>query len=104
VQVEYFPDGLSLLIVQRYDRIVNGTDGQVIGGESVTRLHQEDFCQILGKLPEQKYEKPGQRYIQQVGAAIVCYSDNPVKDLAESGCAKLGPNHRCSRTQHRRTD
>lgn len=83
VQVEYFPDGLSLLIVQRYDRIVNSTDGQVIGGESVARLHQEDFCQILGNLPEHKYEKPGQRYIQQVGAAIVRYSDNPVKDLAD---------------------
>ena len=42
----------TLFIVQRFDRITNA-EGKV------TRLHQEDFCQALGILPEQKYEAEG---------------------------------------------
>lgn len=38
----------SYLLVERYDRAV--TDGQVV------RLHQEDFCQALGRPPAAKYE------------------------------------------------
>lgn len=39
-------------IVERYDRMraKNGTVG---------RLHQEDFCQVLGYMPDQKYEQEG---------------------------------------------
>lgn len=40
------------LIVQRYDR-TTGADG------SVTRVHQEDFCQALGYPPERKYQQEG---------------------------------------------
>ncbi|MDD4102311.1 MAG: type II toxin-antitoxin system HipA family toxin [Kiritimatiellae bacterium] len=40
------------LVVQRYDRIIN-VDG------SVTRVHQEDFCQALGFPPERKYQQEG---------------------------------------------
>jgi serine/threonine-protein kinase HipA len=36
------------LVSTRYDRVVVGT--------SVTRLHQEDFCQAIGRMPERKYE------------------------------------------------
>jgi serine/threonine-protein kinase HipA len=39
------------LLVTRYDR-------RVVGG-SVRRLHQEDFCQALGVLPEFKYAEEG---------------------------------------------
>lgn len=39
-------------VVQRYDRIVNA-DG------TITRVHQEDFCQALGFLPERKYQQEG---------------------------------------------
>ncbi|MPT48381.1 MAG: type II toxin-antitoxin system HipA family toxin [Sphingobium sp.] len=38
----------SYLLVTRYDRSV--------GMESIKRLHQEDFCQALGRLPAAKYE------------------------------------------------
>jgi serine/threonine-protein kinase HipA len=40
------------IVVQRYDRTI-GADG------SVTRVHQEDFCQALGFPPERKYQQEG---------------------------------------------
>jgi serine/threonine-protein kinase HipA len=40
------------IVVQRYDRNI-GADG------SVTRVHQEDFCQALGFPPERKYQQEG---------------------------------------------
>lgn len=44
--------GQWIYLVSRYDR------EQTTGGE-LHRLHQEDFCQALGILPEAKYEKEG---------------------------------------------
>lgn len=41
-----------LFIISRYDRS-RDRDGRLM------RLHQEDFCQALGVLPEQKYESEG---------------------------------------------
>ncbi|MCZ7588804.1 MAG: type II toxin-antitoxin system HipA family toxin [Gaiella sp.] len=40
------------LLVERWDRTIDG-DGRI------TRLHQEDFCQALGRLPSAKYEVEG---------------------------------------------
>jgi serine/threonine-protein kinase HipA len=40
------------IVVQRYDRNI-GADG------SITRVHQEDFCQALGFPPERKYQQEG---------------------------------------------
>ena len=45
-------DGLPAFVTQRYDRRTN-QDG------TVTRLHQEDFCQALTFLPSRKYEENG---------------------------------------------
>ena len=42
----------SVLLVTRYDRF-EGDDGQPV------RIHQEDFCQALGVLPEMKYQNEG---------------------------------------------
>lgn len=41
------------MVIRRYDRV--GVNGQ----EIFRRLHQEDFCQALGRFPRQKYEKDG---------------------------------------------
>jgi len=41
----------SYLLVERYDRVGAGKD--------VRRLHQEDFCQALGRPPAAKYEFNG---------------------------------------------
>ena len=43
--------GRSFLLVERYDRVVGDTGLQ--------RLHQEDFCQALGVVPEMKYQNEG---------------------------------------------
>lgn len=45
-------EGISYILVERYDRRreTNGT---------ITRLHQEDFCQALSVPPELKYEEEG---------------------------------------------
>ena len=42
----------TILVVKRYDR-EQKKDGTIL------RLHQEDLCQALGVLPEQKYESEG---------------------------------------------
>jgi serine/threonine-protein kinase HipA len=42
----------SLLLVERYDRLID-THGHR------QRLHQEDFCQALGVVPEMKYQNEG---------------------------------------------
>lgn len=42
-------DGISFLQVARYDRKGEGRD--------LERIHQEDFCQALGIVPERKYQQ-----------------------------------------------
>lgn len=45
-------NGRSFLLVTRYDRLIDGAG-------LVRRVHQEDFCQALGIVPEHKYEAEG---------------------------------------------
>jgi serine/threonine-protein kinase HipA len=40
------------LLVKRYDRIADGQG-------TIRRIHQEDFCQLLGLFPSEKYERNG---------------------------------------------
>lgn len=42
----------SFLLVERYDRLIDAQGSR-------RRLHQEDFCQALGVVPEMKYENEG---------------------------------------------
>ena len=42
----------SFLLVERYDRVVDAQGHR-------QRLHQEDFCQALGVIPEMKYQNEG---------------------------------------------
>lgn len=51
VEYRFFGDEPAI-VVERYDRVIDER-GDVI------RLHQEDFCQILGVLPENKYAEYG---------------------------------------------
>jgi serine/threonine-protein kinase HipA len=44
--------GLRFLLVERYDRLINPQG-------CTQRLHQEDFCQALGVVPEIKYQSEG---------------------------------------------
>jgi serine/threonine-protein kinase HipA len=45
--------GIPCLLVTRYDRAVDADTGHV------RRIHQEDFCQALGRPPERKYQSEG---------------------------------------------
>ena len=65
-------DERPVLVVERYDRVV-GADG------SVTRVHQEDFCQALGLSPERKYEDDGGPTLARIAGVL--------QDVADSGAA-----------------
>lgn len=81
VWIEQVGSGSSLLVLKRFDRMVEASNSESSSYAKVKRLHQEDFCQILGKLPERKYERPGQSYAKEIASAIVSASSDPVRDL-----------------------
>lgn len=62
------------IVVERYDR--REQDGVLV------RLHQEDFCQALGVLPDQKYEADGGPSAVDVLGIISRYSADADTDLA----------------------
>jgi serine/threonine-protein kinase HipA len=62
------------LLVERYDRFR-------ADGEDIRRIHQEDFCQALGFLPEQKYESEGGPGIAACAALLREHSAAPAADL-----------------------
>lgn len=63
----------TLLVVERYDRKRDP------GGEML-RLHQEDFCQALGILPDQKYESEGGPKLSQCFSLLKDNSTRPAAD------------------------
>jgi serine/threonine-protein kinase HipA len=66
--------GLDMLyLIKRYDRI-RDEEGRVL------RLHQEDFCQALGILPEHKYESEGGPTLARCFALVKDKSVSPAAD------------------------
>ena len=63
-----------LYLVERYDR-------EHLSGGRLERVHQEDFCQALGILPSQKYEKEGGPSLQQCFQLLRDVSIQPVADI-----------------------
>ncbi len=53
----------SFLLVERYDRVVDAPGHR-------QRLHQEDFCQALGVVPEMKYQNEGGPDLAQCFALV----------------------------------
>ena len=64
------------IIVQRYDRVPND-DG------TITRLHQEDFCQALGFPPERKYQQEGGPLLRDCISLLRDWSTTPVLDIRD---------------------
>jgi len=62
-----------LFIITRYDRS-RDRDGRLV------RIHQEDFCQALGFLPEQKYESEGGPALPQCFTLLQEKSIRPAAD------------------------
>ena len=63
----------TLLVVERYDRKKDP-------GGGILRLHQEDFCQALGILPDQKYESEGGPKLSQCFLLLKDNSTRPAAD------------------------
>jgi Uncharacterized protein related to capsule biosynthesis enzymes len=62
----------EVLLIKRYDRVKeNGV---------LKRLHQEDFCQALGVMPEKKYEEEGGPAVADCLRLVTRYSSNPIAD------------------------
>jgi len=60
-------------IVERYDRIKT-RDG------IIERLHQEDLCQVLSCMPDQKYENEGGPGLADCNRVIDIHSSQPILD------------------------
>ncbi|MGD0940842.1 MAG: type II toxin-antitoxin system HipA family toxin [Terracidiphilus sp.] len=71
-------EDVEYLLVERYDR----THSQGPEGVTLERLHQEDFCQALGIVSENKYQKEGGPSLKQCFALLREVSSAPVFDLA----------------------
>jgi serine/threonine-protein kinase HipA len=71
--------GIDYLLIERYDRHHRLVPG---GAPVVERLHQEDFCQALGIVSEQKYQKEGGPSLKQCFSLLREVSSAPVIDLA----------------------
>jgi serine/threonine-protein kinase HipA len=65
--------GIPVLAVERFDRTA--------GADNVERLHQEDFCQMTGTLPQHKYEADGGPGLATCAEVIRRHSALPVADL-----------------------
>lgn len=61
------------LLVKRYDRIENL--------KGIERLHQEDFCQAMGIVPEMKYQREGGPQISDCFKLLRRVSSLPVIDI-----------------------
>jgi serine/threonine-protein kinase HipA len=71
-------EGIDYLLVERYDRRM----AQVADGAPLTeRLHQEDFCQALGIVSENKYENEGGPTLKKCFDLLREVSSAPVIDL-----------------------
>jgi len=72
-------EDMTFLLVERYDRIRRqGSDQEF----PIKRVHQEDFCQALGIVPETKYQKEGGPSLKDCFKLLREVSSTPVIDLA----------------------
>lgn len=65
--------GLPFLIVERYDR-----EGDV---DPIRRLHQEDFCQALGRPADAKYQQEGGPSVREAAGLLRDYTAVPAREL-----------------------
>ena len=67
---------IPCLLATRYDRVTEEATGKV------RRIHQEDFCQALGRPPEQKYQSEGGPLVRDVICLLRSgWSTSPARDI-----------------------
>jgi len=69
----HYLNKVPYFLVERYDR-------QEYENTKTQRLHQEDFCQAMGIMPEIKYEREGGPSIMQCQHILRNYSSKPAVD------------------------
>lgn len=72
-------EGIDYLLVERYDRISSAASSD--GRRTLERAHQEDFCQALGIVPENKYQAEGGPSLKQCFELVREASSVPIIDL-----------------------
>ena len=72
-------EGMTFLLVECYDRVHRQAADEE---PTVERIHQEDFCQALGIVPETKYQKEGGPSLKDCFSLLREVSSAPVIDLA----------------------
>jgi len=70
-----FAENVEYILVKRYDRLKHDEAQYPI------RLHQEDFCQALGILPEHKYQNEGGPSLKDCCELLRNASSQPAKDI-----------------------
>ena len=68
--------GRRILCVKRYDRSTDAAG-------RVTRWHQEDLCQALGRYPNQKYQNDGGASAAEIINLLENDSDNREEDISQ---------------------
>lgn len=71
-RVERFGDEIAI-VVERYDRLRQG--------DRVARVHQEDFCQALARLPTDKYQNEGGPGVRECVQVLADQSSAPGEDI-----------------------
>ncbi len=74
--------GPTLIAIERFDRITTPTQDPQ-SPPPVTRVHQEDMCQVTGRLPRRKYQRDGGPGARDLAEAIRRYSARPAADLRD---------------------
>lgn len=72
-------EDMTFLLVERYDRVHKQETEEEF---PIERIHQEDFCQALGIVPETKYQKEGGPSLRDCFNLLRELSSAPVIDLA----------------------
>lgn len=72
-------EGIDYLLVERYDRVL--TQSSPTNEMYLERLHQEDFCQALGIVSENKYQNEGGPSLQKCFDLVREASSIPVIDI-----------------------
>ena len=81
--MEVLDFGAPVVCIERFDRSFDAECPSLDGLPVPRRLHQEDFCQALGIVPERKYESGGGSYLARMAQLIRGYSTRPIDDLQQ---------------------
>ncbi len=72
-EVSLFENEIAI-VIERYDRLLIG--------DRIARVHQEDFCQALARLPWEKYENEGGPNVRASIDLLADQSSDPSTDIA----------------------